>query len=61
MWIQLGTWKVRTCLPQHKITVEVTDENGLVLNYNKIILLLFYKVSKGISSMISTINDQCPE
>jgi len=61
MWIQIGTWKVRTFLPQHKITIEVTNENGLVLNYNKIILLLLYKFSKGISSMISTINDQCPE
>jgi len=60
MWIQIGTWKVRTFLPQHKITVEVTDVKGLILNYDKIILLLLCKVSKGISS-ISTINDQCPE
>jgi hypothetical protein len=48
-------------LPQYNITVEVTDENGLILNYDKIILLLLCKVSKGISSMISTINYQCPE
>jgi hypothetical protein len=61
MWIQIGTWKVRTFLTQHKITVGVTDENGLFLNYDKIILLLLCKVSKGISSVILTINDQCPE
>jgi len=43
------------------LTVEITDENSLVLNYDKIILLLLCKISKGISSMLSTINDQCPE
>lgn len=50
MWIQIGAWKVRTVLPQNG---ELTDDNGLILNYDKIILLLLYKVSKGISNMIS--------
>jgi hypothetical protein len=61
MWIQTGVWKVRIFLPQNKINAEVTDENDLILNYDKIILLLLCKVSKGISSLISTTNDDCPE
>lgn len=58
MWIQIGVWKVRTFLPQNS---ELTDDNGLILNYDKIILLLLCKVSKGTSSMISTTNDECPD